>query len=112
MNSPKTFGRCLSLSLQRTSRDHLAFTVAEVLVGPAKVDRLNEAQAAVRLLGVTEIEQSSDAAPRLAMLRAETGLKLPDCCVLMAAQDTNANGIITFDELLASVAGGLGLASS
>jgi rRNA-processing protein FCF1 len=43
------------------------------------------------------------------MLRAGTGLKLPDCCVLLAAQDHD--GIVaSFDKDLAQRARELGLA--
>jgi predicted nucleic acid-binding protein len=37
---------------------------------------------------------------RLALLRAETGLKLPDCCVLLAAEQSGA-AVATFDDRLA-----------
>ena len=50
----------------------------------------------------------ADAPIRLATLRARTGLRLPDCCVLLAAESERA-AIATFDEQLASTATGLGL---
>jgi predicted nucleic acid-binding protein len=61
-------------------------TLDEVLVGPARASRLSEARSAVLDLGVVEIALGEDAADRLATLRAETALKLPDCCVLLAAE--------------------------
>jgi predicted nucleic acid-binding protein len=83
-------------------------TLAEVYVGPARARRLEVAQRAIEGLGVTEIGLPTDAATRLASLRAATGLKLPDCCVLLAAQDERAV-VLTFDDRLARVAGQLGL---
>jgi predicted nucleic acid-binding protein len=83
-------------------------TVAEVLVGPARHGRLDVARAAIAEISVVEITLAADAAERLASLRAETSLKLPDCCVLMAAQDARAAGVLTFDDRLARAALQLG----
>jgi predicted nucleic acid-binding protein len=83
-------------------------TLAEVLVGPARHGRLEDARAAVAELGVTEVPLGADASARLAALRAETGLKLPDCCVLLAAQDADAECILTFDDRLARICDQLG----
>ncbi len=44
----------------------------------------------------------------LGILRAETGLKMPDCCVLLAAEDGEAGGILTSDEQLRTHAARLG----
>ena len=85
-------------------------TLAEVLVGPARADRLEQARAALRELDVREIAFARDAAPRLAALRADTALRLPDCCVLLAAQDSGAEAILTFDDRLENQAARLGLA--
>jgi predicted nucleic acid-binding protein len=79
-------------------------TLAEVLVGPARHDRLSIAAAAIEALGVAEIPLGADAPARLARLRAQTGLKLPDCCVLLAAQDAAARSILSFDERLVAAA--------
>jgi predicted nucleic acid-binding protein len=79
-------------------------TLAEVLVGPARRGRLDDARAAIAALEIQEIALGADAAGDLATLRAETGLKLPDCCVLLAARDARASGILTFDERLARAA--------
>jgi predicted nucleic acid-binding protein len=84
-------------------------TLAEVLVGPARGDRLVEAQAILDALSVREVALGTDAAPRLALLRAQTGLKLPDCCVLLAAADAQVPVVATFDERLTTVARRLGL---
>jgi predicted nucleic acid-binding protein len=80
-----------------------SITLAEVLVAPARAGRLADAQAALRALGVTELTLRGDAAERLATLRAESELKLPDCCVLLAAEDTGAT-VLTFDDRLAGEA--------
>ncbi len=84
-------------------------TLAEVLVGPARAGRLDEAHAALSSLRVREVALADDAAGRLAALRADTGLKLPACCVLLAAQDASAQAVLSFDERLATVARRLGL---
>jgi predicted nucleic acid-binding protein len=84
-------------------------TVAEVLVGPARQQRLDAARAALAELEVEELPLGDDAAIRLAQLRADTGLKLPDCCVLLAAQNAAAEAVLTFDDALARSATGLGL---
>lgn len=83
-------------------------TVAEVLVGPAAVGRLDRASAALRELRISEVPLGRDAGARLASLRAGTGLKLPDCCVLLAAQDANAEKIVSFEDRLAAAAEALG----
>ena len=83
-------------------------TLAEVLVGPARHGRLEVAREAIDEIGVVEITLAADAPERLALLRAETSLKLPDCCVLMAAQDARAARVLTFDDRLARAAMQLG----
>jgi predicted nucleic acid-binding protein len=84
-------------------------TLAEVLVGPARRDRLDAARAAVAELDVEEIALGEDAPFRLAALRAGSGLKMPDCCVLLAAQDSGAEAVLTFDDALAREVERLGL---
>jgi predicted nucleic acid-binding protein len=61
-------------------------TLAEVLVGPARVGKLAPAQTAIRELEVVTVALSDDAPARLASLRWATGLRLPDCSVLLAAR--------------------------
>ena len=83
-------------------------TLAETLVSPARAGRLVDAGAALLRLGVNELELGAGAAPQLAQLRAEVGLKLPDCCVLLAAQEHD--GIVaSFDRDLLAAARKLGL---
>jgi predicted nucleic acid-binding protein len=54
-----------------------AITLAETLVDPARAGRLDEAQAALLRLGVSELALGNGGPERLAQLRADTGLKLP-----------------------------------
>jgi predicted nucleic acid-binding protein len=84
-------------------------TLAEVLVGPARTGEMDTVQGALRTLDVTPIALPEDAPARLAALRAGTRLRLPDCCVLLAAQDAEG-AVATFDDRLAAAASTLGLA--
>jgi predicted nucleic acid-binding protein len=80
-----------------------SITLAEVMVGPARAGRLDRAAATLRLLDVARVDLEDDAPMRLAMLRANTGLKLPDCCVLLAAE--RSGGVLsTFDDRLSAAA--------
>lgn len=75
-------------------------TLAEVLVAPVRDGRLEPAQAALRDLEIEELPFLPDAGVRLAELRAHTGLRMPDCCVLLAAEAAGAS-VATFDDRLA-----------
>ena len=77
---------------------------------PATSRAAPAAQAALKALAVTELPLPGNAAERLASLRAETRLKLPDCCVLLAAETTQG-AVLTFDERLAREAEQRGLAA-
>jgi predicted nucleic acid-binding protein len=102
-------------ALSRAAREPFGcspITLAEVLVGPARQGRLEVVRAVVRALAVAEIPFGDEAATRLAKLGAATRLKMPDCCVLLAAQDRGAPVILTFDDALARAAKGLGLTSA
>jgi predicted nucleic acid-binding protein len=84
-------------------------SLAETLVAPARSGKLGIARDALARLAVEELALGKDAPARLAELRAETGLKLPDCCVLLAAQDHD--GVVaSFDAGLSRHARDLGLA--
>jgi hypothetical protein len=48
-------------------------------------------------LGVDELALGENVPGRLARLRAEVGLKLPDRCVLLAAQE-HASVVASFDS--------------
>ena len=84
-------------------------TLAETLVAPARAKRLDQAKAALKRLGVEELELGEDAPARLATLRAATGRKLPDCCVLAAAQQLGGS-VASFDDGLRKAARRLELA--
>lgn len=83
-------------------------TLAEVLVGPARAGRVAAARAALDDLKIRAVPLEDDAPTQLATLRATSRLRLPDCCVLLAAQTTHA-AVATFDERLADTASELGL---
>lgn len=76
-------------------------TLAEVLVAPARDELIEATKAALRSLEVAELPFPSPV--RLARLRASTGLKMPDCCVLLAAEDTAAT-VASFDDRLVKTA--------
>ncbi len=79
-------------------------TLAEILVGPTRAGQADRAQAVLEAIDVRTIEWTAGASARLAALRVTTGLKLPDCCVLLAAEQAAADGLATFDDRLARVA--------
>ena len=83
-------------------------THAEILVGPSRAGTMGATQAALGLLGVSEVGLPEDAAPRLAELRVTTGLKLPDCCVILAAHQSHC-AVLTFDDRLSAAARDLDL---
>jgi len=97
--------------LEREIDDEFAvnpLTLAEVLVGPSRTGRLDAARSALRELEVKEQPFPADTAVRLARLRADTGVRMPDCCVLLAAQDAGAR-VAAFDDQLIRAAGKLSL---
>lgn len=76
-------------------------TLAECLVAPAKLGVLDEA--ASRLHAAFEVvDVDPDAPIRWAVLRAKTGLRLPDAIVLDTALHHRARAIATFDVRLAT----------
>lgn len=83
-------------------------TLAEVLVGPARAGQLDRAVSLLRQLDVTPLGLDQDAPTRLALLRAGTALKLPDCSVLMTAAQAHGS-VATFDDRLAAAARQRGL---
>ncbi len=60
-------------------------------------------QADLLATGIQITPHDQDEPLRLAELRAKTGLKLPDCCVLDAAISNSAS-LATFDQTLAAAA--------
>jgi predicted nucleic acid-binding protein len=83
-------------------------TLAEVLVGPSRTGVVDRALAALEQLAVTPVPIERATPVRLALLRAETALKLPDCCVLLAAEESGA-AVATFDDRLAGAARSRGI---
>jgi hypothetical protein len=56
--------------------------------------------AARRALEVQELRLPADTAVRLAQLRVTTGLKMPDCCVLLAAEEAAASVASYYERLV------------
>jgi predicted nucleic acid-binding protein len=83
-------------------------TLAEVLVAPTRSGRLASVQSALRALEVEEHPFPDSAAVRLAQLRVTSGLKMPDCCVLLIADDARAR-VASFDGRLTRAADAMGL---
>jgi predicted nucleic acid-binding protein len=83
-------------------------TLAETLVAPARAGRLADAQAALSRLGVRELVLGDEASSRLARLRADLGVKLPDCCVLLVAQE-HSGVVASFDTGVIKASRKLGL---
>lgn len=83
-------------------------TLAEVLVVPARDGRLGSVLSALHDLEVRELPFPADTPIRLARLRAVTGLRMPDCCVLLAAEEAGAQ-LASFDDRLAWTAADRGL---
>lgn len=86
-----------------------SISLAETLVAPARAGRLDAAREALERIGIAELAFGVEAPARLAQLRADTGCKLPDCCVLLAAQD-HEGAVASFDADLLEAARALGLA--
>ena len=78
-------------------------TLAEVLVGPARAGRVDRATAVLEELQVHTVALTDDAPLRLALLRAGTNLKLPDCAVLLSAETAGA-AVASFDDRLCAAA--------
>ena len=85
-----------------------SLALAEVLVTPARGRRLTAALQALSHLGVEEWCPEPGRARDLAELRTETGLKMPDVCVLDAALCTGT-ALATFDDRLAAGARSCGV---
>lgn len=85
-----------------------SLTLAEVLVGPTRARRVVDAVGALRDLEVSEQPLPADAAVKLAELRATTGLRMPDCCVLLATRELQAR-VASWDVRLKNAAMKMGL---
>lgn len=83
-------------------------TLAEVYAGASRARQADRLQQLLARLQIESLDLPAKAAGRLGELRASTGLKMPDCCVLYAAEQHRAS-IATFDAKLADRASDLGL---
>lgn len=84
-------------------------TLAEVLVGGVKIGRGAQMHADLHAAGIHLAGHDDHEPLRLAELRATSGLKLPDCCVLDTAISNDAS-LATFDDALAMAATRRGVA--
>jgi len=80
-----------------------SLTMAEVLVGPIRGGTADVARRALEDLDIQELPFPVNTAVKLATIRVSTSLKMPDCCVLLAAEESRS-GIASFDERLAQAA--------
>ena len=78
-------------------------TLAEVLVGGVRIGHGASMLDDLRAAGIVVALRDDGEPLRLAELRANSGLKLPDCCVLDVAIHHQAT-LATFDEALAAAA--------
>ncbi|MGH3095601.1 MAG: type II toxin-antitoxin system VapC family toxin [Streptosporangiales bacterium] len=76
-----------------------SLTLAEVLVAPTRENRLEDARAVLHDLEVQELPLPPETAVKLAQVHALTNVKMPDCCVLLAAEHLVAR-IGSFDDRL------------
>ncbi len=83
-------------------------TLAEVLVGPTRDGTGERARAILRALDVQEQPFPADTAVALARLRVATSAKMPDCCVLLTAEEVGGK-IASFDKRLVQAAEQRGL---
>lgn len=83
-------------------------TLTETAVAPGRLGRLADVADAVQLLDLQVAEVTADDWEPLARLRADTRLRLPDCCVLHTALQHRAT-VATFDRDLARAAEHAGL---
>jgi len=102
-----------AVGLMRSSllrRDLLIHPInmAEAAVRPTARGILESVRGMWQLLGVCVAAVDSEQVWRLAALRVETGLEMPDCCVVDTAQRT-ATPLATFDLRLAQQAEQLGV---
>lgn len=83
-------------------------TLAEVYVGATRAGHAYRLGRLLSRLEIEPLELPAAGARRLGGLRASTGLKMPDCCVLFTAERHDA-AVATFDEKLAARAIEIGL---
>jgi predicted nucleic acid-binding protein len=83
-------------------------TMAEALLRGARDGRLDELARSYDVLGIGEPPRIAGEARALAQPRAATGMKLPDCCVLLVAHELGGR-LATFDSALARIARSRGI---
>jgi predicted nucleic acid-binding protein len=85
-------------------------TLAEFLVGPtlAGPPAVKHAEATMSALDVQQVPLDAESPLALARMRVETRLPMPDCCVLLAAQQVDG-AVASFDTRLNSAARALGI---
>lgn len=83
-------------------------TMAEVLVGGVRIGQGASMRDDIHATGITVAPYDDGEPLRLAELRARSGLKLPDCCVLDVAI-RHQTGLATFDHALATEAAKRGI---
>ena len=98
-------GEATRILLDASAEDLIVHTVtmAEVLIGGVRVGQGEQMEADLLAVGIRLAAHDEQEPLRLAELRASSGLKLPDCCVLDAAISNGAS-LATFDTALANVA--------
>lgn len=80
-----------------------SLNLAEVLIGGVRAGRGQEMLADLHAIGIRVADRTEGEPLRLAQLRVECGLKLPDCCALDTALTTES-ALATFDDALAKAA--------
>ena len=80
-----------------------SITLSEILVGGVRIGQGASLRDDLHAAGVVVAPHDDEEPLRLAELRATSGLKLPDCCVLDVAI-RHRTTLATFDEALASAA--------
>ncbi len=83
-------------------------TLAEVLVGAVRTGRGSQLLDNLTTIGVAAHQASASEPLILAELRATTGLRMPDCCVLAVAQ-LEGLPLATFDQQLTRAAESIGV---
>lgn len=104
-SSDDRHARAETLLAQEIDDDFAAssLSLAEVLVMPARENRVEAVRGALEDLEVQELPFPAGAAVKLAQLRASTSLTMPDCCVLLAAEEQQAR-VASFDDRLIDAA--------
>ncbi|WP_375384369.1 PIN domain-containing protein [uncultured Microbacterium sp.] len=98
-----------AFSSMRDERCIHPVTLAEILVDPARHGREGLVRSALVDAGISLRQPDEDEPIRVAQLRVQTRLALPDCYVLALADRTHA-AVASFDARLRAAAAARGLA--